>query len=63
MDKRQAQILGTKIDNMIPYLLNVAKKDFRERFKRPEKDATTGLYVENVYGGGKDLSSLFSAKS
>ena len=65
MEKRQEQTLGVKIDNMIPALLAVAKKEFRERFKKPEKDPNTGLYFEHLYsgGGGGGQTSLFIAKS
>jgi hypothetical protein len=30
---------------MIPALLLAAKKEFRERFKKPERDKSTGLYI------------------
>lgn len=33
------------MDNIIPALLNTAKKEFREKFKKPEKDKITGLYI------------------
>lgn len=33
------------MDNLVPTLLAVAKKEYRERFKKPEKDKNTGLYI------------------
>ncbi|MDR3547214.1 MAG: hypothetical protein P4M11_02870 [Candidatus Pacebacteria bacterium] len=58
-------MLGEKIDNLIPVLLFVAKKDFREKFRKPERDPITGLYVENmtsslINSGNRD--TIFLAK-
>ena len=51
-----------KIANIVPTFINVARKEFRERFRRPEKDPNTGLYVDNVFGQNKD-QILFVART
>jgi len=43
--RRKEQLLADKMDNLIPALLNVAKKEFRERWRKPERDKSTGLYL------------------
>lgn len=42
--KRKAQLLAEKMDNLVPTLLSITKKEFRERFKKPDRDKSTGLY-------------------
>lgn len=43
---RQKQPLCNKLNNMIPALFNIAKKEFREHYRRPDKDPTTGLFID-----------------
>jgi len=62
LEKRQKQTLGQKLYNMVPALLTVTKKEFRERFKKPEKDKDTGLFSENLYYGNHE-QSIFIAKN
>ena len=45
LEKRQTQSLSKKMENLIPSLIKAAKKEFRERFKRPLKDQKTDLYI------------------
>ncbi len=60
LDKRQTQTLIEKMDNMIPALLSVVKKEYREKFKKPEKDKSTGLYVVPVESPTKTTSSFLA---
>ena len=53
--------MADKIDNTVPYLLNSAKKEFREHFKKPDKDKVTGLYIIPSSSPVKDMH-LFSSK-
>jgi len=43
--RRKEQLLANKMDNLIPILLAATKKEFKERFKKPERDKNTGLYL------------------
>lgn len=33
------------MENMIPQLINASKKEFREKYRRPEKDKNLQLYI------------------
>jgi len=46
--KRQAQTLAEKMDNIIPFLLPVCKKEYRERFRKPDRNKDTGLYNTQI---------------
>ncbi len=49
------------MDNLIAPLLIVAKKEFSEKFRKPERDESTGLYV--VLGNNDSPGKvLFSAR-
>lgn len=61
-DKRQAQTLAEKLENLLPNLIQVSKKEFRERFKKPERDKATGLYVVANESQNKD-KPMFCSKS
>ena len=54
--------MADKLDHLIPLLIGVTKKEFRERFKRPERDSNTNLYVDTIFGGSKD-QTIFLAKT
>eukprot|EP00831_Metopus_contortus_P064253 TRINITY_DN57527_c0_g1_i1.p2 TRINITY_DN57527_c0_g1~~TRINITY_DN57527_c0_g1_i1.p2 ORF type:complete len:139 (-),score=28.34 TRINITY_DN57527_c0_g1_i1:190-606(-) len=56
--KRSAQDLFVKMDNMIPSLLLGTKKDFRERFRKPEKDQWDYYVVPN----NKNLAQIFHSR-
>lgn len=43
--RRREQLLADKMDNLVPALLAVTKKEFREKFRKPERDKSTGLYL------------------
>lgn len=46
--RRKEQLLADKMDNLIPTLLAITKKEFRERFRKPDRDKYTGLYLTPV---------------
>ena len=45
IERRKNQSLAEKMDNIIPNLITATKKEFKERFKRPDRDRNTGLYL------------------
>jgi len=45
IELRKDQILAQKMENMLPSLLKICKKEFIERYKFPVRDPETGLLV------------------
>lgn len=50
------------MDNLIPAMLTIAKKEVREKFKKPDKDKNTGLYIVPSENQNKGLNA-FVAKN
>ena len=61
LSKRQEQLLCEKMDNILPVLLSLTKKEFKERFKKPDRDRSTGLYFTPIEM--QTMRATFSSKN
>ena len=61
IERREAQNLYEKMENILPVLISISKKEFRERYRRPTKDNETGLYIVPTDNPVK-MNATFSAR-
>ncbi len=58
MESRKDQALAQKLENLLPLLLKICKKEFIEKYKFPSKDSDTNLFIISSSPIGRSFSRI-----